>query len=359
MAVCVNVYTVCVAITVCISLISGELYKKDSYRTIKSPWIPLVLTTWGYRDAVKAGWNVIKNGNSALDAVEATGHSCEMAQCRHTVGFGGSPDESGETTLDAVIMDGNTHNVGGVGGIRRIKQAISVARKVLDNTDHSLLVGDAATKFAVQMGFKEENLTTPYSENLWDTWGKNKCQPNFRENVKPDPRKSCGPYHPINGQQQQQRVSKIMDNIDADNHDTIGIVAIDSKGNIASGASTNGLTYKIPGRVGDSAVAGAGAYAENGVGAAACTGNGDVMMRFLPSHTAVILMKTGLSPQEAAESAIKIIKKKYPDFMGAIVAADAKGNIGTYCHLWTDFQITYMMPGLPDIQVKNVTCSMN
>ncbi|XP_045204023.2 N(4)-(Beta-N-acetylglucosaminyl)-L-asparaginase-like [Mercenaria mercenaria] len=343
-------------ITVCFSAVSDGFKQQGPYKKEESPWIPLILTTWGYRDAVQAGWDVIKNGHAAIDAVEATGHSCEMAQCRHTVGFGGSPDESGETTLDAMIMDGASHNVGGVGGLRRIKQAISVARKVLDNTDHSLLVGEAATQFAVEMGFKEENLTTPYSEQLWKSWRNNNCQPNFRENVSPDPRKSCGPYHPIRS---SQVIDKYMKNVDRNNHDTIGIIAMDAKGNIASGASTNGLKYKIPGRVGDSPIAGAGSYAENNVGAAACTGNGDIMMRFLPSHTAVTLMRAGLSAQESADVAVKTIQQKYPDFKGAVVAADAMGKIGVSCHIWTNFQITYMMPSLPEVQVRNVTCTMN
>lgn len=319
-----------------------------------NPKRPLILTTWGYRDAVQAGWNTIMKTGSAIDAVEVTGQTCEMEQCRHTVGFGGSPDESGETTLDAMIMDGKTYNVGGVGGLRRIKQAISVARKVLDTTDHSLLVGDAATKFAIQMGFKEENLNTSYSEKLWKTWRNRNCQPNYRENVSPDPRKSCGPYHPV---KRSAGVVKKFEDINEGNHDTIGILAIDGKGNIASGASTNGLTYKIPGRVGDSSIAGAGSYAENNVGAAACTGNGDIMMRFLPSHTAVTLMRAGLSVQESTEAAIDIIARKYPDFKGAVVAVDAAGNIGASCHLWTDFQITYMWSGLPEVRISNVTCS--
>ncbi|XP_053400827.1 N(4)-(Beta-N-acetylglucosaminyl)-L-asparaginase-like [Mercenaria mercenaria] len=297
--------------------------------------LPLVLTTWPYQDAVRAGWMTLTgSGNSAVDAVEATGHSCEMSACRHTVGFGGSPDESGETTLDAMIMDGTTHNVGAVGGLRRIKQAISVARKVLDNTDHTLLVGDAATQFAVEMGFMEENLTTSYSEQLWEVWKNGSCQPNFRENVFPDPSKSCGPYHPIKSSDTSRDETPGM--IGENNHDTIGIIAIDAHGTVASGASTNGLTYKIPGRVGDTPVAGAGSYADTDIGAAACTGNGDIMMRFLPSYHAVTLMGTGMSPTDAAMAAINAIRRKYPTFSGAVVAANKQGEYGAACHVWTN-----------------------
>ncbi|XP_052796642.1 N(4)-(Beta-N-acetylglucosaminyl)-L-asparaginase-like [Mya arenaria] len=320
--------------------------------------LPLVLTTWPYQDAVEAGWRTLTTGQgSAVDAVEATGHSCEMAQCRHTVGFGGSPDERGETTLDAMIMDGVTHNVGAVGGLRRIKQAISVARKVLDNTDHTLIVGDQATQFAVEMGFTEENLTSDFSRQIWEAWRNNSCQPNFRENVVPDPNKFCGPYHPVNSRTARSTANENPFTIGENNHDTIGIIAIDSNGRVASGASTNGLTYKVPGRVGDTPIAGAGSYADTDIGAAACTGNGDIMMRFLPSYQAVSLMGTGMSPQNAAQRAIDTIVRKYPTFKGAVVAADKHGNYGAACHVWTNFAITAKTPALPNVTVFNITCS--
>lgn len=319
--------------------------------------LPLVLTTWPYEDAVKEGWKTITaSGKSALDAVETTGHVCEMTQCRLTVGFGSRPDESGETTLDAMIMDGTTHNVGSVGGLRRIKQAISVARKVLENTDHTLIVGDAATKFAVEMGFKEENLSTEYSVKQWEAWKNASCQPNSRQNVLPDPRVSCGPYRPI-----KSNITSMFDEtrqmIGENNHDTIGIVAVDAQENVASGASTNGLKHKIPGRVGDTPIAGAGSYADGDIGAAACTGNGDVMMRFLPSYHAVTLMGTGLSPTDAAAAAIEAIRRKYPTFSGAVVAANKKGEYGAACHVWTNFAITVKSPLLPVVTVLNITCT--
>lgn len=103
----------------------------------------------------------------------------EEEQCDRTVGFGGSPDENGETTLDAMIMDGKTFNVGAVACLRRIKPAISVARKVLEHTSHSILAGELATQFAVEMGFKEESLTTPESKKMWLDWRNQNCQPNF------------------------------------------------------------------------------------------------------------------------------------------------------------------------------------
>ncbi|XP_043519821.1 N(4)-(Beta-N-acetylglucosaminyl)-L-asparaginase-like [Frieseomelitta varia] len=293
--------------------------------------IPLVVITWDYRDATQKAWNVLNNQKrSALDAIEESCSLCEEQRCRTTVGYGGSPDESGETTLDAVIMDGVTMDVGGVGLLRNVKNAISVARKVLENTKHSLLGGELAADFAVEMGFKKESLQTEESKKMWLNWKANKCQPNFWKNVDPDPKKSCGPYH----------LRKTMDNImekhisyvNEENHDTIGVVAIDSNGHIAAGASTNGAKNKIPGRIGDSPIAGAGAYADQKVGAAAGTGDGDIMMRFLPTFLAVEEMRRGATPTEAATTAVRRIAEHYPTFSGAVIALNKDGDYGAACN---------------------------
>jgi N(4)-(beta-N-acetylglucosaminyl)-L-asparaginase len=142
-----------------------------------------------------------------------------------------------------------THNVGAVGGLRRIKNAISVARKVLDHTKHSLLIGDSATQFAINFGFKEENLTSDFSRKLHQEWKKNNCQPNFWLNVVPDPMKSCGPYHPLkpgHSSVPSQQIN-LNNEVSLFNHDTIGMVVIDKESKVAAGASTNGLKFKIAG----------------------------------------------------------------------------------------------------------------
>jgi N4-(beta-N-acetylglucosaminyl)-L-asparaginase len=143
---------------------------------------------------------VLKNG-SHLDAVEAGCSECEVEQCDGTVGYGGSPDEKGQTTLDAMIMDGVTHDVGSVGCLKDIKEAISVARNVMEHTNETLLVGDDATDFAVMMGFVKQDLQTNKSREEYQQWLENNCQPNYWKEgtVTPDPDKSCGPYKPING----------------------------------------------------------------------------------------------------------------------------------------------------------------
>ncbi|XP_067885430.1 N(4)-(Beta-N-acetylglucosaminyl)-L-asparaginase-like isoform X2 [Heterodontus francisci] len=243
--------------------------------------LPLVINTWPYHNAVQRAWDTLQSGGSALDAVEKGCTQCEIDQCRGTVGYGGNPDEHGETTLDAMIMNGNTIEVGGVGQLRRIKSAISVARAVMEHSSHSLLVGESASIFAQNMGFLSEDLTTNKSLSMHSEWLSKNCQPNFWKNVLPNAETSCGPYKRMKGlQSKKHRMSAEMFNVH--NHDTIGMVVIDKSGSVAAGTSTNGLTHKIPGRVGDSPIAGAGAYADSTAGAAAATGVGDIMMRFLP-----------------------------------------------------------------------------
>ncbi|KAK3606412.1 hypothetical protein CHS0354_042063 [Potamilus streckersoni] len=325
--------------------------------------LPLVINTWPFTNATTAAWNAIFNlKKSAVDAVEIGCGKCETDQCDGSVGWGGSPDEQGETTLDAMIMDGRTHDVGAVGALRRIKPAISVARAIMEFTTHTFLVGDQATAFAKEIGFTETDLTSNISAQMFKDWRNKNCQPNYwQDNVTPDPRTSCGPYRPI----QEVDFEHIPRDdvvkkehgvrIDEHYHDTIGMVVIDSSGNVASGTSTNGLNHKIAGRVGDSPIIGAGSYADNHGGAAA-TGDGDIMMRFLPSFYAVMLMKMGVTPSVAAAEAIKSIIKYYPNFVGAIVAANVRGEYGAACHNLAVFKYSVADPELPNVTVMNQTC---
>ncbi|XP_012288723.1 N(4)-(Beta-N-acetylglucosaminyl)-L-asparaginase [Orussus abietinus] len=318
---------------------------------------PLVVITWDYFNATEKAWKVINDeSRSALDAIEEGCSLCEELQCRKTVGYGGSPDELGDTTLDALIMDGTTMDVGGVGGLQNIKQAISVARKVLDNTMHSLLAGELATKFAVGLGFKVESLQTNESKAMWQDWKENKCQPNYWKDVSPNPQKNCGPYGPLKSDfWNTQDIATC--NVGPDNHDTIGIIAIDSQKNIAAGTSTNGKKFKIPGRVGDSPIAGAGAYADSTVGAAAGTGDGDIMMRFLPSFLAVEEMRRGASPQKAAETAVNRIAEHYPTFFGGVIALNKNGQYGAACNGMDRFPFYAINPRLNTPTLTYVPCT--
>ncbi|KAF4526387.1 hypothetical protein B566_EDAN012677 [Ephemera danica] len=260
-----------------LQVFTSVVYKTSGSK--RSKMIPIVVNTWPFLNATAKAWDTVYvKKRSALDAVEQGCTTCEKEQCDGTVGYGGSPDENGETTLDAMIMDGATMNVGAVGALRQVKSVMSVARKVLEHTSHSMLVGEAATDFAVKMGFTKENLNQA----------------------------------PLG-------------------HDTIGMIVIDFKNQIAAGTSTNGMRHKIPGRVGDSPIPGSGAYADNEVGAACATGDGDILMRFLPSFLAVEEMRRGATPTDAAKTAINRIARHYPTTMGAVVAVNKNGEYGAAC----------------------------
>jgi len=292
----------------------------------------VVANTWGkFSGATKAAFSQLQMGKTRIDAVEVGCSWCEEHQCDTTVGFGGSPDENGETTLDAMILDGKTMHAGSVGDLRRIKQAISVARYVMDYTSHTLIVGDQATAFAKEMGFQEQSLQTPASLKQWETWKANNCQPNYRENVTNID--TCGPYHPVTTKEGPVYSSRRYE-INTKNHDTIAMIAIDSTSNMAVGTSTNGANHKIPGRVGDSPIIGAGAYVDNKVGGCGATGDGDIMMRFLPCFKAVQNMKAGMNPTLAAENALSEIVLYFPKYVGALLTVNKAGESGGAAHGW-------------------------
>ncbi len=189
--------------------------------------------------------------------------------------------------LTPVVVLQSTMAVGAVSSLRHVKQAIRTAHAVMRYTSHTLLTGLQATTFAMEMGLPLASLTTRASAKMHADWVANNCEPNFRMNVKPD--SGCGPYQPMEAAQQQHASS--LDNVRKNlqrswvshtNHDTIAMVAIDAAGNIAVGCSSNGSKFKVPGRVGDCAIAGGGAYADNEVGACGATGDGDTHLRFLP-----------------------------------------------------------------------------
>ncbi|CAL8354623.1 unnamed protein product [Merluccius merluccius] len=308
--------------------------------------LPLVVSTWRFKDATAAAWEALQSGGSVLDAVERGCGRCEADQCDGSVGYGGSPDETGETSLDALIINGDTMEVGAVADLRRVKNAIGVARAVMEHTHHTLLVGESASVFAEDMGFPAEDLTTNTSMDIFTRWLKGSCQPNYRKNVTPDPTTSCGPYRPGAATRPgtAQTHSRRPQHTDIRAHDTIGIIAISENGHVAAGTSTNGATHKIPGRVGDSPIAGAGAYADSSAGAAAATGDGDIMMRFLPSFLAVELMRSGFDPSVACKVAVSRTKKHYPQFFGAVICANTTGHYGAACNKLPGFsQFDFMV----------------
>ncbi|MEM9168669.1 MAG: N(4)-(beta-N-acetylglucosaminyl)-L-asparaginase [Pseudomonadota bacterium] len=278
---------------------------------------PFILTTWDFGPGANAvGFPILAQGGSALDAVEAAINHVELLPDEYYVGYGGVPNEVGETTLDAMVLWGPTHDVGAVGCLKRVKRAISVARKVMEKTQHTLIVGDDATRFAVRMGFTETSLTNGVSQAKWEEWAA-KGEPS--DAFDPEPFNEAG----------------------LEGHDTVGTIALDAEGALCVGCSTNGREFKIPGRVGDSPIPGAGAYGDQDVGGAVATGNGDVMMRFLPTYHAVELMRGGTPPEEAAKAAIKRITDKGYKFDGGLAAVAVDGRHGGAKAGWGDVPFSY------------------
>jgi N4-(beta-N-acetylglucosaminyl)-L-asparaginase len=234
---------------------------------------PIVINTWAFTNATRAAWAALAAGGSALDAVEAGCSNAETQNCDGTVGYGGSPDQWGLESFDAMIMDGDTMEVGALGALQRVHGAVRAARRVLDHTTHSLMVGEGADAFAEAMGVgaatKEEvEKERARDEALVAAWEEQSCQPNFYKNVAPDPRCHCGPFSPLEGlhggeYSSGEEVKKSCSSSERSNEstttvasDTIAMAAMDSNGKIATACSTNGAIHKIHGRVGDGAVPG-------------------------------------------------------------------------------------------------------
>ncbi|RYO97152.1 hypothetical protein DL765_011321 [Monosporascus sp. GIB2] len=304
-----------------------------------SPGLPMVINTWGgpFTAATDEAYlSLLKPGTSALDAVEIGCTTCEANQCDGSVGYGGSPDENCETTLDAMIMDGTTMKSGAVAALRRVKNAISVARHVLEHTTHTLLAGDLATDFAVSNGFAAENLTTEESAASCARWRAGGCQPNYRINVTPDPAGSCGPYSPLPlDSSSAGYAGRLAPRGRPAGHDTISMIALHSSGAMAAGTSTNGAGRKVPGRVGDGPITGSGSYVDGDVGGCGATGDGDVMMRFLPCYQAVENLRLGMAPGPAAEDAVRRMLRKYPEVASGIVVVNNRGEHGAAGSGWT------------------------
>ncbi|MEZ4883489.1 MAG: N(4)-(beta-N-acetylglucosaminyl)-L-asparaginase [Chitinophagales bacterium] len=275
----------------------------------KNNFKPTVISTWNHGlSANETAWKVIEAGGKAIDAVEAGVRIVEANPNITSVGYGGFPDRDGKVTLDACIMD-EMGNCGSVCFLQYIKHPISVARKVMEITPHVILAGEGALQFAVEQGFEKENLLTPESKTAWEEWKKE------------------SKYQPI---------------INIENHDTIGLLAIDQKGNISGACTTSGLAFKMHGRVGDSPIIGAGLFVDNEVGGATATGMGEAVLKTLGSFLVVELMRQGKTPQEACEEAVmRIVKKQaYQDFQIGYLAIDKQGNYGAYCiHSGFDFAV--------------------
>jgi isoaspartyl peptidase/L-asparaginase-like protein (Ntn-hydrolase superfamily) len=239
--------------------------------------LPVVISTWDHGlKANEAAWKILSGGDRALDAVEQGVRVSEADPEVTSVGYGGFPDSSGHVTLDACVMD-EKGNAGSVVYLRNIKHPVSVARMVMEKTPHVILAGDGALDFAVSQGFIQENLLTPQAKKAWKNWLK----------------------------------TRKLSQAGIKNHDTIGMLALDASGNLSGACTTSGKAFKMPGRVGDSPIIGAGLYVDNEVGAATATGDGEFILKVVGSFLIVELMRNGISPEDACREAVSRIHKKF------------------------------------------------
>lgn len=266
---------------------------------------------WGMKTNAP-GWEILKSGGNLLDAIEKSANVTELDPEDTSVGYGGLPNEDGVVQLDASCMYGPTYKAGAVACLEGIKTPSSVARLVMERTDHMLLVGQGAQRFAMAHGFQVENLLTEKARLAWLKW---------KENLSADDDwlpPADGVYRTREGRP----------------GGTINVLGVDAQGNIAGITTTSGLAYKIPGRSGDSPIIGAGLYVDNEVGAGGATGRGEEVIRTCGSFYIVQLMRQGLAPSQACLEAcrriVEINRKlgKKVDFYDKFVAVNKKGEVG-------------------------------
>jgi N4-(beta-N-acetylglucosaminyl)-L-asparaginase len=258
------------------------------------------LSTWAHgKPANEKAASVFHREGSLLDAIVKGINVPENDPNVQSVGYGGLPNAEGEVELDAGIMDGTTHRAGAVCNLHKIKNPISVARLVMEKTSHTTLAGEGALQFAIANGFQPQQLLTPKSLEAWLAW---KNTPNHTT------------YW-----------------LDPEHHDTIGMLGNDGKGHVAAGCSTSGIAWKIPGRVADSPLIGCGYYASDLAGAAAATGDGDIMQNYCTSMYIVMKMAAGMHPQEACEDLMRFMARTNPQtkqIQAGVIAINPKGEIG-------------------------------
>jgi isoaspartyl peptidase/L-asparaginase-like protein (Ntn-hydrolase superfamily) len=276
---------------------------------------PVIITTWPFGlAACRAGYARLLDGDTALNSIEIAANVTEDDPEVMSVGTGGLPNAEGVIELDAIIMDGATHSVGAVAALTDTARPISVARRVMERTPHVMLAGQNAVRFARKEGFPYFDLNTPASIRRWEEWKASQTAAevsHFDETDKSANSKSLTP----------------------DDHDTIGLCALDRSGNLAAGCTTSGMAWKVPGRVGDSPIIGAGLYVDNEIGAAAATGHGDEMMKALLCYRVVMLMQEGNHPEEACIEALRYMMRKRPpekfgNYGAGIIALRKDGAYG-------------------------------
>jgi N4-(beta-N-acetylglucosaminyl)-L-asparaginase len=291
---------------------------------------------------------VIKSGGDTLDAVIAGVNIVELDPRDNSVGYGGLPNEDGVVELDASCMHGPTRRGGAVGALRNIKTPSRVAKAVMEETDHMMLVGDGALRFARAMGFKEEDLLTEESRIAWLTWKKSLKDPaghtNWGPGLDAPPAKKKAEVL----RELKEMFPQAADEVLAEAwecaihppHGTINCIALNEKGEMSAVTTTSGMAWKIPGRVGDSPILGGGLWLDQDVGGAGSTGRGEENIRACGAHTCVENLRHGMSPKEAALDALRRVVRNFDNDMNRLAQVDLNFYVlrkdGEYCgaSLW-------------------------
>jgi beta-aspartyl-peptidase (threonine type) len=289
----------------------------------------IIIASSNGKIGMNAAWQVLENGGSSLDAVEAGTRLVESNPKDHSVGYSGYPNLLGEVELDASIMDGTTLQAGAVGALRGYRYAISVARRIMEELPHVLLVGEGAARFAAELGMPHENLLTDEAARIWREGIEGRLPEMFRDeqgqlaaallrratHLATDPEQVAG---------------------------TVNFIAQDRQGRIASAVSTSGWAWKYPGRLGDSPLIGAGNYADDRYGAAACTGWGELAIRAGTSRSVVLYLKLGYSLEAACRAAFEDLSGIGGDPSHVLMSMVAIDRHGNHCAVSTAQGRTYV-----------------
>ena len=271
--------------------------------------MPVIITSrgkdWGEK-VLSGGWSAFEKTGDLMDGIIGAANVVELDPADSSVGYGGMPNEEGKVQLDSSVMHGPTRNAGSVACIEHIKTPSNVARLVMERTDHVMLVGEGALKFALAHGFKKENMLTDRARIAWLRWKENLSDKDDW-------------FPPQDGNYESDKRTT----------GTINVLGLDEDGNVYGCTTTSGLSFKIPGRAGDSPIIGAGLYVDNDVGACGATGRGEAVIKVCGSFLAVENMRRGMSPKEAVEEVCKRIIEHNdgnPNFGDNFIAINKDGE---------------------------------
>jgi N4-(beta-N-acetylglucosaminyl)-L-asparaginase len=305
-----------------------------------------VIATWPFgQSAVRTALPLLRQGRPALDAALAGAQAVEDDPTVRSVGFGGLANRIGTVSLDACVMDGRTLSCGAVAALENVRHAAALARRVMERTPHVLLVGEGARLFALQQGFPLETLHTPESVAEW--YKKRPKEPAVRGQGGGERGPETADRSQRAGVSGQEPGALAPDSrplaSGSEDHDTVTVLALDQKGSLGGVCSTSGLAHKLPGRVGDSPIIGAGLYVDDTAGAAGATGVGEEIIRIGGSFFVVEQLRAGRSPQEACEAAVRrvnsvAVRRGVHPAQVAFLALDPKGRFGAAATTDTNFQ---------------------